>query len=75
MDIETIKAPNGDQVPMFISFSSKSNTEFFLINIDLGIEDGVNNLFMCFFDYLLGTLKNKSNTIFVPFLKIYFYLF
>ena len=41
MDIETMKSDNGDQIPVFISFSSKSRTEFFLIDNNLGIQ--VNN--------------------------------
>ena len=65
MDIETMKSNNGDQVPVFISLSSKTRTEFFLINNSLPLSEAVNDLWTRFFNCLESVIRNKVNTVFV----------
>ena len=65
MDIETMKSDNGDQIPVFISFASKTKTSFFLIDNNIPVLEGVNDLWTRFFNYLESGLKNKVNTVFV----------
>ena len=65
MDIETMKSNNGDQVPVFISLSSKTKTEFFLINNSLPLSEAVNDLWTRFFNCLESVIRNKVNTVFV----------
>ena len=65
MDIETMKSNNGDQVPVFISLSSKTKTEFFLINNYLPLSEAVNDLWTRFFNCLESVIRNKVNTVFV----------
>ena len=65
MDIETMKDNNGEQVPVFISISSKVNTKFFFIKEVISLEKSVEILWNEFFDYLDSNLKLKNNTVFV----------
>ena len=74
MDIETMKSSEGDQIPVFISFSSKTRTEFFLINNSLPLSEAVNDLWIRFFNHIERTcmsmhgasvMKNKVNTVFI----------
>ena len=65
LDIETMKGDDGNQHPVFISFSSSNRTEFFLIDRSLDLNLGINDLWFRFFDFLTSTYKNKINTIFI----------
>ena len=65
MDIETKKYPNGEDIPVFISISSKVNTKFFFIKEVISLERGVEDLLNEFFEYLESNLKLKNNTVFV----------
>ena len=60
-----MKGNDGNQHPVFISFSSSNRTEFFLIDRKLELLDGINDLWFRFFDFLTSTHKNKINTIFI----------
>ena len=44
MDLETMVHPDGQQVPVFISFASSTHTEFFLLQEDLDLKIGINDL-------------------------------